>query len=166
MFPTTLTVLCPSGKECDTVYGMKGIMEVNCGSMITPSNGNIFRVTGPLCGECTGPGEFPTQRPVKQSFDVFFDLHFNKRLSKQPWGWWFETPWSLWCQCNEIRRHPPHVPPLLSWTYRGHGCHCFLARRDEKPGEFVPYWTQSTVICLYVCLFTNTCFYFDKIKQD
>ena len=25
--------------------------------MITSSNGNIFRVTGPLCGECTGDGE-------------------------------------------------------------------------------------------------------------
>ena len=26
---------------------------------MTSSNGNIFRVTGPLCGEFTGPGEFP-----------------------------------------------------------------------------------------------------------
>ena len=40
-------------------------------------------VTGPLCGEFTGPGEFPTQRPVTRSFEVFFDLHLNKRLSKQ-----------------------------------------------------------------------------------
>ena len=38
--------------------------------MMTSSNGNIFRVTGPLCGEFTGPGEFPTQRPVTRSFDV------------------------------------------------------------------------------------------------
>ena len=38
------------------------------------------------------PGEFPTQRPVTRSFDVFFDLHPNKRLSKQWWGWCFETP--------------------------------------------------------------------------
>ena len=71
--------------------------------MMTSSNGNIFRVTGPLRGEFTGPGEFPTQRPVTQSFDVFFDLRLNKRLSKQPWGWWFETPsWSLWRQCNVV----------------------------------------------------------------
>ena len=34
-------------------------------------------------------GEFPTQRPVTRSFDVFFDLRLNKRLSKQSWGWWF-----------------------------------------------------------------------------
>ena len=66
-------------------------------AMTTSSNGNIFRVTGPLCGEFTGPGEFPTQRPVTRSFDVFFDLRLNKRLSKQPRGWWFERQsWSLW----------------------------------------------------------------------
>ena len=71
--------------------------------MMTSSNGDIFRVTGPLCGEFTGPGEFPTQRPVTRSFNFFFDLRLNKRLSKQPWGWWFETPpWSLWRQCNEF----------------------------------------------------------------
>ena len=69
--------------------------------MMTSSNGNIFRLTGPLCGEFTGPSEFPAQRPVTRGFDVFFDLRPNKRLSKQPWGWWFETPsWSLWSQCN------------------------------------------------------------------
>ena len=69
-------------------------------TMMTSSNGNIFRVTGPLCGEFTGPGEFPAQRPVTRSFDVFFDLRPNKRLSKQPWGWWFETlSWSLWHHC-------------------------------------------------------------------
>ena len=53
----------------------------------------------PVTGELTG--EFPTQRPVTRSFDVFFDLLLNKRLSKQSWGWWFETPSrSLWRQCN------------------------------------------------------------------
>ena len=70
---------------------------VYCLLMMTSSNGNIFRVTGPLCGE------FPTQRPATQSFDIFFDLRLNKRLSKQPWGWWFETSsWSLWRQCNVV----------------------------------------------------------------
>ena len=36
-------------------------------------------------------GQFPSQRPVTRSFDVFFDLRLNKRLSKQSWGWWFGT---------------------------------------------------------------------------
>ena len=58
--------------------------------MTTPSNGNIFRVTGPLCGEFTGDRWIPSQRSVTRSFDAFFDPRLNKRLSKQPWGWWFE----------------------------------------------------------------------------
>ena len=46
---------------------------------------------------------FPSQRPVMWSFDIFFDLHLNKRLSKQSWGWWFEMPSrSLWHHCNYI----------------------------------------------------------------
>ena len=70
--------------------------------MMTSSNGSIFRVTGPLCGEFTGPGEFPAQRPVTRRFDVFFDLRVNKRLSKQPRGWWLETPsLSLWRHRND-----------------------------------------------------------------
>ena len=49
---------------------------------------------------CAGTGEFPTQRPVTRSFDIFFDMRLNNRLSKQSWGWWFETPWrSLWRHC-------------------------------------------------------------------
>ena len=51
--------------------------------MMTSSNGNIFHVTGHLYGEFTGGDEFPAQRPVAKSFDVFFDLLLNKRLSKQ-----------------------------------------------------------------------------------
>ena len=46
-------------------------------------------------------GEFHAQGPVTRSFDVFFDL--NKRLSKQWWVWWFETPSRpLWRHCNEL----------------------------------------------------------------
>ena len=47
-------------------------------------------------------GEFPSQRPVTRSFDVFFDLRLNIWLNKQLWGWWFEMPLrSLWRHCNE-----------------------------------------------------------------
>ena len=40
-------------------------------------------------GNSPASGEFPTQRPVTQSFDVFFNLCLNKRSRKQSWGWWF-----------------------------------------------------------------------------
>ena len=43
-----------------------------------------FPVLLALCvGNSPVTGEFPSQMPVTQSFDVFFDLHLNKRLSKQ-----------------------------------------------------------------------------------
>ena len=60
-----------------------------------------------LLAICAGnspvPGEFPTQRPVTRSFDVYFDLRPNKRPSKQSWGWWFQTQSRpLWRHRNGI----------------------------------------------------------------
>ena len=79
-----------------------------------------FPPNWPLCGEFTGPGEFPTQRPVTRSFDVFFDLRLNKRLNKQPWGWWFETlSWSLWRHCNVDGKIPKLIhadSDLNAWS--------------------------------------------------
>ena len=56
---------------------VKDIFDVQCMNvpavhMMTSSSGSIFRVTGPLCGEFAAPGDFPAQRPVTRSFDVFF----------------------------------------------------------------------------------------------
>ena len=83
--------------------------------MMTSSNGTIFRVTGPLCGEFTGPGDFPAQRPVTRSFGVFFDLRPNKQLSKQPRGWWFETPsLSLWRHCNDTYPEEIGLPRAMA----------------------------------------------------
>ena len=84
--------------------------------MMTSPNGNIFRVTSHLCRNSSVPGEFPTQRPVTRSFDVFFDLHLNKRLSKQWWGWWFEMlSCPLWRHCNA----PPKPEPLVLASVAG-----------------------------------------------
>ena len=55
--------------------------------MMMSSNGNFFRVTGPLCIEFTGLRWIP--RTVTRSFDVFIYLHLIKRLSKHSRGWWF-----------------------------------------------------------------------------
>ena len=65
-------------------------------SIMTSSNGNIFRVKMPFVRE------FPSQRPVTRNFNVFFDLRPNLRLSKHAQGCWFETPsCPLWRHCNE-----------------------------------------------------------------
>ena len=61
--------------------------------MMTPSNGNTFRVPSPLWGESTGG--FPSQRPVTR---------MKKRLSKLSWRRWFETlSHSLCRHCNELK---------------------------------------------------------------
>ena len=83
--------------------------------MMTSSNGNIFRVTGPLCGDSTVAGEFLARRPVARSFDVFVDLRLNKRLSKHPRRWWFVTPLLL------LRRHCVMSTNLLEYTDPGPG---------------------------------------------
>ena len=56
-----------------------------------------------LCaGNSPVTGEFPSQRLVLLSLDVFFDLCLNKWLSKQSRHWWFEMPsHSLWHPCND-----------------------------------------------------------------
>ena len=54
-------------------------------------------------GNSLVPGEFPAQRRVTPSFEVFCNQRLNKRLRKQSWGWWFETlSHPLWRQCNEV----------------------------------------------------------------
>ena len=57
-----------------------------------------------LCdGNTPVTGGIPWQRPVRRSFDVFFVLCLNKRLSKQSRHRWFETPSrSLWRHCNVL----------------------------------------------------------------
>ena len=46
-----------------------------------------------FAGNLPVTGEFPRQRPVPLSFDVFFDLCLNKQLSKQSGCGWFEMQW-------------------------------------------------------------------------
>ena len=88
-------------------------------SSVTCSCDNIWHVTwwrhqmetfSALLAICAGnspvTGEFPAQSPMMRSFDVFFDLRLNKRLSKQWWGWWFATPSRpSWRHCNELKCH-------------------------------------------------------------
>ena len=65
-----------------------------------------------------GTGEFPTQRPVTRSFNVFFDLRPDKQLSKQWWGWWFETPsCPLWSKSDERKHNIFYMHLIISqWT--------------------------------------------------
>ena len=67
---------------------------------MTSSHGNIFRVTGPLCGNSPVTGEFLSQGQWRGVW-CFLWSTMNQRLSKQSWGWWFERPLRpLWRNCN------------------------------------------------------------------
>ena len=141
--------------------------------MMTSSNGNIFRVTGHLCGEFTGHQQIPRIKASEADFDVFFDLRLNKRLSKQLWGWWFGMPsYPLWRHCN-VKMSPyhyrdPHVkdyknPLHLDVVDR------YLHRMGDKtiPGEappslesFYPPWVARIDLpqsrcCGFFVSFTN-----------
>ena len=74
-----------------------------------------------LLAICVGnspvPGEFPAQWPATRSFDVFFDLRLNKLLSKQSWGWWFETLLrSLW-RHRYGKIHARWLWPVNIWLF-------------------------------------------------
>ena len=64
----------------------------------------IFSALLAFCaGNSPVPGEFPSQRPVTRSFDIFVHLCLDQHLNK-PWRRrWFETPSrSFWRHCNEL----------------------------------------------------------------
>ena len=71
-----------------------------------------------LCaGNSPVTGEFPTQGPVVQSFDIFFDLRLNKQLSKHSSGWWFEMPLCpLLRHCND-KECSPEKSPMTHWGW-------------------------------------------------
>ena len=129
-----------------------------------------------LLAICAGnspvPGEFPTQRPVTRSCDVFFDLRLNKRLSKQSWGWWFETPsHPLWRRSNDMKQReweaqyelmrPKSVYNTYTWwcasivlkttcnnKYRkvsnisGTKCHNLMLLVSSRSCLYAIYWSQ------------------------
>ena len=69
---------------------------------MTPSNGNIFRVTGPLWGEFTDHRWIPLTRASDAELWCWSALEQNKRSSKSLRRRWFETPLpSLWRHSNE-----------------------------------------------------------------
>ena len=72
-------------------------------------------------------GEFPAQRPVTRSFDVYLICALNKRLGKQSRGWWFETP-----SCSLWRHRSKHL----------------LCLHIDLPRIFVSLWIWMSSILL------------------
>ena len=91
-------------------------------------------------------GEFPSQRPVTRSFDVFFDLRLDKRLSKPSRRRWFETQ-SRWLRrhCNDIK---PVFNAVYCWPVRVHSLRTtpppFTVRCRYDAINFIKKYSQKT----------------------
>ena len=84
-----------------------------CLIMMTSSNGNLFRVTGHLCGEFTGHWWNPH---AKASDAKLWSV--PEWTGKQSWGWWFETQSRpLWRHSNKWHLSVWSPPPLrlIDW---------------------------------------------------
>ena len=113
---------------------------------MTSLNGNIFRVTGPFERNPPMTDGFPSQSPVRRSFDVLFGTCLSKQLSQQSRRRRFETPSSsLWRQCKVISakntsRNPKYWEVqfhTLRWRHDGHD-----SVSNHQPHD-----------CLFNCLF-------------
>ena len=92
-----------------------------------------FSVLLAFCaGNSPVAGKVPSHRPVARSFEVFFNLRLNKRLSKQRWGWWFETPSrSLWRHRNDIKTDFAQYVTAILWLYNYTAIKFYI----------IPYWS-------------------------
>ena len=101
-------------------------------------------------------GEFPAQRPVTRSFDVFFYLHLNKRLSKQSWGWWFETPSRpLWRHSNgtflAVDITTTSMYSMSRYFYLGYSTNtCSWSSTHIFPANRMPRFPRKAVLCTKV----------------
>ena len=102
--------------------------------MMTSSNGNIFRVTGPLCGEFTGPGDFPAQRAVTRSFDVFFDL--------RPINDWVNNR-----ESGDLRRH------------RGHYDVSVIIQLYAPGAVSISHWDRDKMAAIFQTTFSSAFFW-------
>ena len=79
-------------------------------SMMTSQNGIISALLT-MRGNHRWPVNSPHKGQWRGALMFSFDLLLNKRLIKQSWGWWFETPSRpLWRHCNGLIRRGTQYP--------------------------------------------------------
>ena len=69
------------------------------------------------------PVDFPSQRPVTRSFDIFFDVGLNKRLSKQS-------------DAGDLRRHGAHCDvTIMLFTKQMLTIYAFTQQMGKKQSD-------------------------------
>ena len=105
-------------------------------SMMTSSNGNIFRVAGPSSGEFTGHRCIPrTKASDAELWWVFFNCPW-KRLSKEWWGW-------RHCNAQKVAAvDPPPPPPYIDVPLNQSFSKCQItdSSRKSKTNQLVPFF--------------------------
>ena len=125
-------------------------------TMMTSSNANIFLVTGHLCGEFTGPRWIPHTKASDAELWCF--LWYNKRLSKQWWGWWFETQSCPICRHrngHDIKQRMAKL--ILTHIYISKLC-IYYARQTRK--LYHHWFGQCLVACSVPSNYSHQCWIF------
>ena len=141
---------------------------------MTSSNGNIFRVTGHLCGEFTGPRWIPRTKASDASFDVFFDPRLIKQLSKHSRGWWFETlPRPLWRHSNAnlwgiiiITKNNTLTISRRHLTERNSIYHGRILPASHRAPHSSPVRAVKRCLCEYEVSIFSLCVLFNCIISD
>ena len=82
-------------------------------------------------------GKIPRTKASDAERWCFFDLRLNERLSKQSWGWWFETPSRpLWRHSNG------HTGLADMWAY----CHLHNKLRSRHNGR---HFEEDVFKCVF-----------------
>ena len=112
--------------------------------MMTSSNGNIFRVTSPLC---ESPVNSPHKGQWRGALMFFFYLRLNKRLNKQSRSRWFETPSRpLWRYCNVL---PIGCSFANSWQILA-----VVFLKQTSLNVHTWWWRRCNVCCECTCVTT------------
>ena len=106
-------------------------------------------------GNSPETGEFPAQRPVRRSFDVFFDLRLKQQLSKHWRRRWFETlSRSLWRHCNDteaslLSDESCYLKDRLPLDKRL-ACHTNVKLAPDSPASYSRIWGWRICCQLHV----------------
>ena len=124
-----------------------------------------------LCaGNSPVTGDFFAQRSMTRRFDVFFDLRLNKRLSKQSWGWWCETPSRSFWRYPDVEltaRQLYQTVIYLDWhDYWFTSDYPFTCRNRNNPVQYIKYhgwWCLGSSRRQDICTYEIHCV--DKISS-
>ena len=99
--------------------------------------------------------EFPAQRQVTWSFEVFFDMRLNKRLSKQSQGWWFETfSRPLWRHCD-VEQCNGRINSCAIWQKYANDRCCaigfYLISEPHCSGRRIVVYNKEALTLIRVC---------------